>query len=359
MKHYALLLAVALAVGVALAQSNESPDGTKAPATQPSPPCIDIAGKIAKDTDKAVQTFGGQGCMVIRSASRWETVREQLVAAGWKPKNKDDLAKVDFDKREVVFLFNLGDEGSEFSLRRFTGGQKAKLDIVMSYIIYKSRGAVVNNLNFILVAVPKSKELTVTVSTYHPLNGGPYATADKANMEWEAAFSPDSGDVVDGLRGVIHANDQTVKPGDDIFVNFTLNYANQVVVKSGTLARPIPQPKVWDGKYSNGFRNHAFEVTTPDGKTHFLQPKDKNWRKNIPHPEEVVPEKPYVLPEWRDGDTLKSLKALGLDTSKPGTYTITGIYAETGEKTDWQGKPAPIWGGNIATNTITVTVKAP
>ena len=318
-----------------------------------------IAGAIKDlpaDGGKAVAAFGHQGCMVIRSASRWEPVREKLLAAGWKPKNKDDLAKVDFEKRQVVLLFNFGDEASEFSLHRFIPGQKATLDIVMSYIIYKSRGAVVNNFNFILTAVPKSEELTVTVSTYHPQNGGPHPTADQATLDWKAAFSSDSGDIGDGLQGVIHAKEQTVKAGEDILVDFTLSCANPVVVKNGVFARQIQPPKVWDGKYSNGFRNHAFEVTTPDGKRHFLRPEERDWRKNIPHPEEVTPEKPYVLPEWREGTTAKSLKALGLDTSNPGTYTITGLYAQTGEEAQVNGKPVALWGGDIATNTITVKV---
>ncbi|MBI5725232.1 MAG: HEAT repeat domain-containing protein [Planctomycetes bacterium] len=154
-------------------------------------------------------------------------------------------------------------------------------------------------------------------------------------------FAPDSGDIVDGLQGVIRAKDSKVKAGEDIQVEFKLQAVDKAVV-------------VWDGKYSNGYRNHSFEVRMPDGKTAVLRPGEKRaWDKNAPHPVEITKDKPYVLPEWVEGVTFKSLKTLGLDTSKPGKYVITGRYEEVGGV---EGN-VKIWGGSIATNSITVEVE--
>jgi len=118
---------------------------------------------------------------------------------------------------------------------------------------------------------------------------------------------------------------------------------------------------VWDGKYSNGYRNHAFFVTTPDGKTTLLRPKViADWDKNAPHPVAITAKGSYHLPNWVEGETLKSLKSLGLDTTIPGTYTITGLYEETGNKAENEGGKAreatQMWGGSIISNTITVEV---
>lgn len=72
-------------------------------------------------------------------------------------------------------------------------------------------------------------------------------------------------------------------------------------------------------------------MTTPDGKTALLRPKViDQWDKNAPLPVEITAKEPYTLPNWVEGDNRKSLKSLGLDTTTPGTYTITGLYEETG-----------------------------
>ena len=65
---------------------------------------------------------------------------------------------------------------------------------------------------------------------------------------------------------------------------------------------------------------------------------------------------PYVLPGWVEADSFKSLKALGLDTTEPGDYSITGIYSETGAAAGPAQDPQPLWGGSIASNTVTVHV---
>src|SRR6185436_13964962 len=79
--------------------------------------------------------------------------------------------------------------------------------------------------------------------------------------------------------------------------------------------------------------------------------------KNIPHLVEVTMGRMYVLPAWVEGQTFKSLKELGLDTTQPGTYQITGVYMESaGKEPDEKGRMA--WGGELFTNTVRVEVAA-
>jgi len=318
-----------------------------------------VAGQL-KSLD-AWKTLGRQGCLLIRSQARWDAIQELFTGLGWEKLTPNPLANVDFAREQVVCLFRSGDEADKFTVRRLKPDPKqTELDVVMSYIIYKSHVATPPKWNFLLVALPHSPSVKVTVGTYHPHNGGAYPTPDKAQLEWSETFGPAEGDVVDGLRGTIRADKDAVKAGDDIPVEFKLDFDNSAAVKPWHFALKLGSAYVWDGKYSNGYRNHAFLVETPDGQSFFLRrPEQLEWRKNVPHPVEVAAGKPYVLPEWVEGKTFKSLKALGLDTSKPGVYRITGLYMETaGEGEDWRVKgKTPFWGGNIATNTIQVTVK--
>jgi hypothetical protein len=314
-------------------------------------------GGLPMDGGKAVALMGHQGCLVMRNEARWEEIRKRLMDAGWQPGDKSVL-KPNFDEQAAVLVFQHGDDGHKFSVRGQSGdADKATLEIVMSCVIYKARASTSNNLNFILVPAPRSKELTVTVSTYYPFNGPPNNTPGDALLEWKAAFGAESGDIVDGVRGNISPEKKTIKTGEDIMVKFQLEPVDAAVVKNGQFARPMEKAFVWDGKYSEGYHNHAFLVTTPDGKTGLYQPKViLNWDKNAPHPEEIAPGKPYVLPGWT-GEGFKSLKALGLDTRQAGKYTITGVYSESGERTERDGKTCTLWGGSIGTNTLTVEVE--
>ena len=57
---------------------------------------------------------------------------------------------------------------------------------------------------------------------------------------------------------------------------------------------------------------------------------------------------------------ITACNALGLDTSVPGNYVITGLYEERGEvqKDRQSGQDVTLWGGSLASNTITVEVVA-
>ncbi len=332
------------------------PDATLPPA---------LTGRVAATAAllaDARKTLGDHGCLAIRSAERWQAVRRLLAGLGWKPPAKHPLISgPDFDRHMLILVYKNGDEADQFAVRRFDGrGKPPALEVVMGYVIYKKRPQVVERCNFLVAAVPRLPRLDVTVSTYHPFNGGPYATPAKAMLEWRGVVGTDAGDVADGLRARIAVKAAKVRSGRDILARFTLEYADGAQVKFGQfVGRPGPA-WVWDGKYSNGYRNHAFEVRGPDGKVHFLQPKEiRKWDKNVPHPVEVKAGKPYVLPEWFEGRFEKSLKALGLDTARPGMYQITGIYTEAGGPARWNGADSTehkLWGGTVASNTVTVEV---
>ena len=334
---------------------------TAAQATLASEPVSSLASRFATaDAEFVVaqRTLGDYGCRTIRSQARWGEVQSQLAQLGWRrPSGGSALGEIDFDKQMIVMVHKCGDEGDRFAVRRYQDGDSPSLELVMGYIIYKSRAKVVNGCNFILAVVPLAKRLSVSVSTYHPHNGGPYPTPEKARLEWRGVVGSEAGDIVDGLQGTIEAKSPKGAVGQDIQVKFTLQLAGEALVKDGQCASPREAVCVWDGKYSNGYRNHAFEVRSPDGKVRLLRPAViDQWDKNAPHPVEIKAGKPYVLPEWYEGAYLKSLEKLGLDTGQAGRYVITGIYMEKGGTAQMIGQGTKMWGGDIATNTITVEV---
>jgi hypothetical protein len=234
-----------------------------------------------------------------------------------------------------------------------------ELDLLMRFNVYKRRDRVRNACKFFLAAVPAAASAKVTVSTYY--DGDPKAensSPEKARLEWSALLGGSGGDVVDDLQSRIEPDVRQVKVGGDIRLRFTLAHVDPTQVNSGQFGRRFSNVAVWDGKYSNGYRNHGFEVRQPDGTTIFLQPKEiLNWDKNIPHLVTIPTNGTYVLPNWVEGETYKSLKALGLAATQIGVYIITGIYSETGDLTaDGQVEPRLTWGGRIASNTIKVEV---
>ena len=318
-----------------------------------------LLGKVA--SDKALKTFGDHGCFVIRSAARWEAVQKELMDLGWKKPAADTL-RPDFSRDMIVGVFKSTDILYGFTCHNVSGDiDKAEIRFVKSYLINKGHYTPTTGLTFAFTAIPQAREVAVTVATFHPGNGGPYPTPDKAKLEWTHTVDASCGDVVDGLSGAITPEKNTIVAGDDIGVRFELQFNTQSEVKEGAFSRKFQSAFVWDGVYSEGYRNHAFLVEMPDGKTQLLRRavQDK-WLKNIPHPVEVKVGQPYVLTGDVYGQIHKSLKALGLDTSVPGIYKITGIYMEEGGTSGLRAiggqKEVPMWGGNIATNTVEVVV---
>lgn len=366
MKKFTVLIAMmvcyVLVTGVLLAQDTAKPKNG-VPATGPSKndnPTTTVAGVIKDlpaDGGKPVAALGHRGCLVIRSPERWKAVIGKFVGAGWT--DKQALPKTDFDKQMVVFAFNYGDQGDKFICHNYSGdADNSALDLQVNYGGYRRRDKEVNYFHYLLIVMPQSKKLEVAISTSGYDSTAPNDRA-AAKLEWKATFGPESGDIVDGLRGTVGCDSKTVKTGEEISVVLTLERAKPEQVANGHFAKPVDKVFVWDAVYSKGYRNHAFLVKTPDGNETIFRPKTQGFDENAPHPVEVAAGKPYVLPGL-------SLKELGLDTSKPGTYTIAGIYTETAQQAQtttaddktgaiW-GKTVALWGGDIATNTITVKV---
>ncbi|HYE17114.1 MAG TPA: hypothetical protein VEA69_01655 [Tepidisphaeraceae bacterium] len=304
--------------------------------------------------------LGAHGAWVVTSAERWDQVKASLAALNVPA--EDHLKAVDFAKENLACVFHYGDEGDQFVAKSVSvagEGDKAVADVQvgMSYIVYKQRRALsVGVWRLYAIPVPKAPVTKISVHTFHPMNGGPYPTLDKAQLAWAWTCSAHAGEAIAFLTGTIAPQAKTVAPGADILVKFTLAFADGRAGPADQFTRSDAKAvHVWDGKYSNGYRNHAFEVVTPDGKVHHLRPKALGaWDKNAPHPVAISADKPYVLPNWMQGDVLKSLKALGLDTTQPGAYAITGIYEQVGRPANQQD--AEMWLGVLRTNTVVVNV---
>jgi len=318
------------------------------------PAIVSVSAQVRDLKPDAVDEFGRKGCLIVRSSREWDDVRKRLAAIGPSVPAAEKPLPVDFAKEMLVCLFNLGEVSDKFSVRGYAVAAP-QLDIVMSCPGSKERKKAFITFNTLLAVVPATHKLRVDVLTYHPMVEGPFSTPDKAELEWSHTFGPDAGDWVDALQAHIEAKDTQANAGGDVLVQFTLRLANAAVVKDGHFAGSVDSVSVWDGKYSKGYRNHAFDVTGPDGKTIRIRPAVITaWDKNAPHPEEIRKDEPYDLPDWT-GETFRSLKGLGLDTSAAGTYTITGIYME-GPGTEGE---TPMWNGTMRSNTITIEVGKP
>lgn len=314
-------------------------------------------GTISKPSEdvatKAVQLLGHHGVLLIRSEARLNELLNRV------PELTPDkpLPKIDFAKQSLTLVFALG-SSSQNSLSLLNSDLTAKPpELGFSFRWYNGdvAGEERPSIKFIFAVIPAVPEVKVSVTSL-PTN------ADRARpvTEFSAPIGgKDGGDIVDGLQAVVQTKADAIKPGEDILVHFGLHRADPGKARPEQFGPSPASIYVWDGKYSNGYRNHAFFVTTPDGKTSLLRPREiKAWDKNAPHPVAITATEPYDLPNWAEGDTGKSLKALGLDTTTPGTYTITGLYEEVGGEEDNRNNgKTQMWGGSITSNTITVEVK--
>jgi hypothetical protein len=319
-----------------------------------------VAGKDGATAESLAARLGRSGCWVVRNKERWADLQDTLAAFGWKRPEGHALAEPDFDREVIVGVFFCGEPDNRLAVRK-VGGQLADLDVTMSYVIYKQRlRTPLPVCRFLFTALPARKSFSVAVSTFHPMNGGKHQDADNARLEWHHEFAADSGDVVDGLEARITPRNGAVKKGDDIAATFELRFVPAAKVRGGAFA-DAPEPAivhVWDGKYSEGYRNHSFLVRKPDGSAVLLRPAViDQWEKNAPHPEPVAEGKPYVLPNWAEGSKAKSLRALGLAADAPGEYRITGVYEESSRSGEHMGPKQAMWGGRIASAPVTVTVE--
>jgi len=329
-----------------------------APATQP----VTVTGTLEKPhtnirPDKDIAALGRNGVLFIRSQERWDKINTFL------PDLTPDkpLPKLDFTKQSVVLIYAADPMPCMvgFTLAKCDlAASPPQLDFSWGWLVGAINGYVDPATKFILAVIPVAPVVKVTLES-HCIND------DKPSSwpEFSATLGgKDGGDIVDGLQASITPKAAIIKPGDDILIDFALHLADLGDAKPqqfGTIPKSI---YVWDNRISLGYRNHTFFVTTPDGKITLLRPRERlSWRWNPSILVEITAKQSYHLSSGnQDGGNLKSLKELGVDTSTPGTYTITGVYEETGGAKDLTAagdKKRPFWGGSIASNTVAVEVK--
>lgn len=303
---------------------------------------------------EAGAALGTHGVRVFRDGATWTAFQERLVALGWTGTLKPEFATLNFETHIIACVFRRGASTDQMTWRAGDqGAEESHIEVGVSTIIQKA-GLHVESTQFVFVGMARSARLRVSAHLWYRAAAQEPDTPEEAEKQWEVVLAGDEGDQVGQLRGAITAEQGTVKPGEDIRLKFSLAFGPEVAPDDSRFARPANAVHVWDGKYSKGYRNHAFLVTLPDGTTRRLRPAVREeWDKNIPHLVEISKDRGYTLPEWREGESLKSLQALGLDTTRPGTYRITGIYAEKGEASDG----ARAWGGELMTNSVLVEVK--
>jgi len=303
---------------------------------------------IAANHLKAERNLGRLGCLAIRSESRLQMIRRTLGDLGLA---FNETLSPNFQNEMIVCLVRAGDFGSELNFTELSPGKK--ISSMQFRCDFYPIGKNNPEWEFIAVAVPKSEQIEVS-GLMVPPGFDPASTswrpADATHYRW--TIGPKGGDVVDGLQGYIEAQRKTIKPGEDIRLNFILKAVDE------KQKEPI---YVWDNFYA-GYRNDAFIVKSPDGKIHLLRRKvQKGWDKWAPRAVDIRPGKPFMLGQDGVAFPKRLKKWLGLDTDQPGIYTIYGLYMEEGGKgqggTADRFRKTDFWGGNIATNTIEVEVK--
>jgi RNA polymerase sigma factor (sigma-70 family) len=306
--------------------------------------------KPQQDALKVATVIGRHGVLLIRSEARWDEIKKLA------PELTPDapLPKLDFAKQSVILIFAMGDSSNNTLTldKSDLTANPPELDYSFRWYNGDVAGLEHPSIKFIHAVIPATPVVNVTLTSLPTVVG-----RARSVTEFSALLGgKDGGDTVDGLQSTITPKAAKINPGEDILIDFALHLADPGKTNPEHFGTTRKSVFVWDGKYSNGYRNHAFFVTTPDGKTTLLRPKViSDWDKNAPHPVAITANGPYHLPNWVEGETFKSLKSLGLDTTTPGTYTITGLYEETDKKVG--NLDSKMWGGSITSNTITVEVK--
>jgi hypothetical protein len=340
-----------------LVHSVASADAPAVPSAAATQPAI-ITGTLGKpeNTAKIATVVGRSGVLFIHSEARWDQLNKLL------PDLTPDfpLPKVDFAKENVVLVYHtLCRSTDTFAWikpdppNEGLQPQAAQTNFLLRWDNTPVEHAEAAAAKFILAIIPATPSVKVTLDSLPSMVLQPPMPV----IEFSATLGgKEGGDIVDGLQAAITPKAATIKPGEDILIDFELHLAKMPDAHPEQFGPTPDAVYVWDGVYSNGYHNHAFWVTTPDGKTTLLRPEDVSFPKNMPHLVAITAKEPYHLPSGNDN--LKSLKAIGLDTTTPGTYTITGLYEEIGETTTTaDSKKVPLWGGSIVSNTITVEVK--
>jgi len=331
---------------------------------------ITATGTLAKPDAalaKVAAVLGQSGVLFIRSQERWDQFKKLVPDMIMVPDPTPDmpLPKLDFSKQYVLLAYRTSCRpGDEFSLipRFDLAANPPKIEFRYRWDnrppadIEGPRQA-----KFILAMVPVTATIQADVSSV-PIPPPPPPGVEQGQLRSTLEFSAilgdkAGGDVVDGLQAKITPKAATVKPGEDIQIDFELHLADLGQAKPEQFGTVVKSVYVWDAVYSEGYRNYGFFVTTPDGKTTFHQRKETKFTENAPYPVEITAEQPYLLSKDPVGYTTRSHEDLGIDTTAPGTFTLTAVYAEVGADRRVGKKEVSFWDGSIASNTITVEVK--
>lgn len=336
----------------------------EAPATQPAAKPPIVTGTLAKptakpeDTAKIAAVLGHNGVLFVRSQARWDELNKLV------PDLTPDtpMPKFDFAKQSVVLVYrSSGRPAATLSLTKHTveiadhgfPSPDQQLDFFLGWDNSVEKKLEYRSAKFILAIIPATPTVHVTLSSV------PLSTDDLSIVtEFSATLGgKDGGDIVDGLQATITPKATTIKPSEDILIDFELHLAQMPDAHPQQFGPAPDKVHVWDAEGSNGYYNYGFFVTTPDGKTAVVRPKETEWYRNILGAIGVTAKEPYIR---RNGKfpLSPSMRDLGINTSAPGSYTITGLYEEAAATpTTPEGKKTSFWGGSIASNTITVEVK--
>jgi hypothetical protein len=291
-----------------------------------------------------------QGLFCIHTQARWEWFANFMTDLGARDFDKDAFAEVDFEKEMIVGAIRFGSAAAAFeepmAIRGNAPGPAGVLFVVHEAPPQPSTATRPGEYRIILHVVQRTDVRDVEVH-WDRLPVG--QTDPNRTPILRGKVGPAIGDTLDGLSASIEPQQLRVKAGEDIAVKMRL--VHRTAQLNTRAAEPV---QVWDGKYSRGYRNHAFEVHKPDGSVIILRAPERGAvDKDAPHLVDILPDRPYVIPSWTEVDAFHSLKGLGLDTTKPGVYRIVGWYDEEA------GMDTKAWRGHLTSNAVAVEVIEP
>jgi hypothetical protein len=306
---------------------------------------VDWTASATAEYEKAVKLLGRNGFAVIRNKAEEKVFMDRLELAGIEASfvkgNRPSEPWANFERgMQVVCWRDLtaADSLRITGVQQTAGGGSGKRDKFRLDLEVKQNNANRNARAWkaCCVWIPRANVLEV-----------PGIGKDGKDEIWTA--DKNGRDVADGLQSCLEVKQTAIKPGDDI----TLTMSLRNVRPAG--GEPIV---VWDNNFG-GYRADFYLVISPDGQSRILRrPEQKNWDKYAPRPIEIQSGRSWWLGGAENKVYFKSLKSLGLETSKEGIYTVTGYYEAEGGQGAFDEKNCLFWGGHIATPPVEVRVSA-
>jgi len=318
-------------------------------ANTPVPPAAEgsqlqwTAAAVSK-REKAVQLFGRNGFAVIRNAAEEKIFLNRLERTGVKlewAQHKRTAEWANFKQgmqvvcwRDIHTADTLKINGSEQVAGSGSGKRdtlRLGLEVTIGFAKANARAWKAS-----CVWIPRVPRIEVP--------GPGKDEIWRADSAW--------GDVADGLQASLEVKQRQIQPGEDI--TLTMNLRNVRPAGGDPVNDPV---RVWDNKYSEGYRADFYLVVAPDGQSRILRRAvQPEWDKNVPTPITIEPGKSWTLAGIANDAIVKSLKELGLDTSQEGIYTITAYYEANANPGPKPTGPIPFWSGQIATPPVEVRV---